>query len=133
MSAVLAGRPELVAAFTVYDLNTLQPAPEGYLASSANYATIVPLLHLSNLQMRDISSGLVVFTRLLQQVKEQQQQAHVESSSTSSRTGAAATAVTTFEHVMDSIEATGQSTGHMAIALRKEYTVRTSAFGWIIG
>lgn len=120
----------MIAAFTVYDLSTLQPEPQGFMAGTANVATLPPLLKLSHLQMRDIASGLVVFNRLLQQVKEQQQQAHVDSTSSSSRTG---DAVATFESVMRNIVATGQSTGRMEVALRKEYTVRASAAAWIVG
>lgn len=136
MSALLHGRPELIAQLNMYNLSTLTDMPDALPSNIARQATVPTVLGLAEQQLQDIAVGSALFSRLMRNILDEQRQLSVEcdsSTSSASSSSEASHAVDSIDSLHQEWEARQHSTRRMEVLLHKEYAMRGAWAAWFAG
>lgn len=135
MSALIHGRPELMAQVNSYNLQDLTNVSDSMPAIIAKQADIPAVLSLTAQQLQDIANGSVLFSRLLQGIHNEQLQAQAECNSSSSSVDSSESGhpYNTLDSLHRDWEVRQNRTHHMQVLLRKEYAVHSAIAAWVVG
>lgn len=137
MSAIIHGRPELIAQVNSYNLQDLTDAPDSLPANVTKQSERIPaVLGLTQQQLQDIKAGSALFSCLMQGILDEQRQAQAQcnsSSADSSSISSSSSSSDSLDSLQQDNDAEQNKTRRMQVLQRKEFVVRAATAAWLAG